>query len=132
MVEKKQNKKTVSWGKKNLKEVNKNKETKSNSKVNKTQASTKTVKKPQNGKNIKKKQADEKSARIKKAKRNRKILTWTILIGMLAGILVFLCESEMFDICNIEIVGNNQISQETIWELAQINIKVNVFLTNTI
>ena len=132
MVEKKQNKKTVSRGKKNLKEVNKNKETKSNSKVNKTQAPTKTVKKHNNVQNIKKKQADDNSARIKKAKRNRKILTWTILIGMLAGILVFLCKSEMFDICNIEIVGNNQISQETILELAQINIKDNVFLTNTI
>lgn len=132
MVEKKQNKKTVSRGKKNLKEVNKNKEIKSNSKVNKTQAPTKNVKKPNNVQNIKKKQADDKSARIKKVKRNRKILTWTILIGMLAGIFIFLCKSEMFDICNIEIVGNNQISQETILELAQINIKDNVFLTNTI
>ena len=131
MVEKKQNKKTVSREKKNLKEVNKNKETKSNSKVNKIQAPTKNVKKSNNVKNIKKKQADDKSARIKKAKRNRKILTWTILIGMLAGILVFLCKSEMFYICNIEIVGNNQISQEMILELSQINIKDNIFLTNT-
>jgi len=131
MVEKKQNKKTVSSKKKNLKEVNKNREPKGNAKVNKTQASTKTVKKPQNGKNIKKKQADEKSARIKKAKRNRRILTWTILIGMVGGILIFLCKSEIFNICNIDIVGNNQISQETILELSQINIKDNVFLTNT-
>ena len=131
MVEKKQNKKTVSSKKKNLKEVNKNREPKGNAKVNKTQASTKTVKKPQNGKNIKKKQADEKSARIKKAKRNRRILTWTILIGMVGGILIFLCKSEIFNICNIDIVGNNQILQETILELSQINIKDNVFLTNT-
>ena len=110
MVEKKQNKKTVSSKKKNLKEVNKNREPKGNAKVNKTQASTKTVKKPQNGKNIKKKQADEKSARIKKAKRNRRILTWTILIGMVGGILIFLCKSEIFNICNIDILGNNQIN----------------------
>ena len=131
MVEKKQNKKIVSSKKKNLKEVNKNKEVKVNSKVNKIQVSTKTVKKPNNVKNIKKKQADEKSARIKKAKKTRQILTWTILVGMLAGILIFLCKSEIFNICNIEIVGNNQISQETVSELSQINIKDNVFLTNT-
>lgn len=131
MVEKKQNKKTVSSKKKNLKEVNKNKEAKGNSKVNKTQASTKTVKKQNEGKNIKRKQADEKSARIKKAKKTRQILTWTILIGMLAGILIFLCKSEIFNICNIEIVGNNQISQETVSELSQIRLENNIFLTNT-
>lgn len=131
MVEKKQNKKTVSNKKKNLKEVNKNKEVKGNSKVNKTQASTKTVKRQNDGKNIKKKQADEKSARIKKAKRIRMILTWTILIGMLAGILIFLCESEIFNICNIEIVGNNQISQEAVSELSQIRLENNIFLINT-
>lgn len=131
MVEKKQNKKTVSNKKKNLKEVNKNKEVKGNSKVNKTQASTKTVKRQNDGKNIKKKQADEKSARIKKTKRIRMILTWTILIGMLAGILIFLCESEIFNICNIEIVGNNQISQEAVSELSQIRLENNIFLINT-
>ena len=132
MGEKKQNKKTVSREKKNLKETNKNKAQKCNSRVNNTQVSTRNVKKSNNVKNIKKKQADEKSARIKKTKRNRRILTWTILISMVVGILIFLCKSEIFSICNIEIVGNNQISQETILELSQINIKDNVFLTSTI
>lgn len=80
----------------------------------------------------KRKQADDKSARVKKVKSIRKVFTWTILIGMLVGILVFLCESEMFDICNIEVTGNNQISKEIILELSQIDLNDNIFLTNAI
>ena len=128
MVEKKQNKKNVSREKQTLNEVNKNTE----NKAKKKPTSTKNVRKNNNVKNIKKKQADDKSARIKKAKRNRQILTWTILIGMLAGIVIFLCKSEIFNICNIEIVGNNQIAQEKILELSQININDNIFLAKTL
>lgn len=91
------------------------------------------VKKTQpNNKRPKKKQADDKSARIKKVEKIRKLFTWTILIGILIGILVFLCKSELFKICNIEIIGNNQISQEMLLEVSDIDLEDNIFLTNTI
>jgi len=79
-----------------------------------------------------KKQADVKSARAKKSLNTRKILNWTILIGIIIGIIVFLCKSELFKICNIEITGNSQISQEVILELSKIKAGDNIFLSNTI
>ncbi len=82
-------------------------------------------------KKVVKKQADNKSARVKKGKSARQLLTWTILIGIIVGILVFLCKSELFNICNIEITGNGQISKEMLLELSGINLNANIFLTNT-
>ena len=88
--------------------------------------------KPTQNNKSKKKQADEKSARIKKAQKIRKLFTWTILIGIIVGILIFLCKSEMFNICYIEVTGNAQITGETIQKLSEININNNIFLANTI
>lgn len=92
----------------------------------------KIQKKNQTTRNGIRKQADDKSARIKKAKDIRKAFTWTILIGIIVGILVFLCKAELFNICDIEITGNNQITQEKLLELSNINIEDNIFLANTI
>lgn len=90
-------------------------------------------KKPQaNNKKKRKKQADDKSARIKKAKVIKKLFTWTILIGIIVGIITFLCKSEIFNVCNIEITGNSQVSQETILQLSEIDLKDNIFLSNII
>lgn len=88
--------------------------------------------KPRQNNKSKRKQADDKSAHIKKAQKIRKLFTWTILIGIIVGILVFLCKSEMFNICNIEVTGNAQITGETILQLSGININHNIFLANTI
>ncbi len=85
-----------------------------------------------NSKTIKKKQADDKSARIKKAKIIRAVLSWTILIGILVGLLIFLCNAELFAICDIEVVGNNQVPTETILQLSRIDLQDNIFLTGTI
>lgn len=91
------------------------------------------VKKQPNVQKVKKvsKQADDKSARIQKNRKIKKLLSWTILLAMLIGITVFLCTSKMFQICNIEIKGNNQVSQETLVLLSEIQIGQNIFLTNT-
>lgn len=83
-------------------------------------------------KNTKRKQADDKSARIKKNKKIKKIITWTTLIGIIVGILVFLCQSDMFNICDIEIIGNAQITSEEILELSGISKNNNIFLINKI
>lgn len=79
----------------------------------------------------KSKQADDKSARIQKNRNIKKLITWTILISIIIGITVFLCTSEMFKICNIEITGNSQVSQETLLLLSEIQLGQNIFLTNT-
>lgn len=87
--------------------------------------------KPRQNNKSKRKQADDKSARIKKAQKIRKLFTWTILTGIVVGILVFLCKSKLFNICNIEVTGNAQITKETILQLSGININNNIFLVST-
>lgn len=76
--------------------------------------------------------ADEKSARLKKMRKIKNIIKWTILIGIIVGILAFLCTSGLFDICKIEIIGNAQVAQEEILELSKIKIGDNIFLCNKI
>jgi len=82
-------------------------------------------------KTVKKKQADEKSAHAKKAPNPKRILTWTCLICIFVGIVIFLCSSSLFKICKIEITGSNQVSQEIILQLSEINLESNIFLANT-
>ena len=76
---------------------------------------------------VKKKKADDKSARLKKMRKIKNFIKWTILLGMIIGVLIFLCTSGLFNICQIEIVGNQQITQEQILELSEIELGDNVF-----
>lgn len=91
---------------------------------------TKQVKSMQN--RAKQSKADEKSARLKKMRKIKNFIKWTILIGIIVGILAFLCTSGLFDICKIEIIGNAQVAQEEILELSKIKIGDNIFLCNKI
>lgn len=86
--------------------------------------------KQQNGRRQSK--ADEKSARLKKMRKIKNFIKWTILIGIIIGILVFLYTSGLFNICKIEIIGNAQVAQEEILELSKIKIGDNIFLCNKI
>lgn len=79
---------------------------------------------------VKKKKADDKSARLKKMRKIKNFIKWTILIGIIIGVLVFLCTSGLFNICQIEIIGNKQITQEQILELSEIKLGDNIFLGN--
>lgn len=135
MVDENLNRKTMQKRKNNLKTKENIKKKDTNKKViqSKKQSKHQKNKKVQSkNKNTKMKEADDKSARIKKVKTIRKLLNWTILLAIIIGILVFLCRSETFKICNIEITGNNQISQETILQLSEIHLEENIFLSNTI
>ena len=135
MVDENLNRKTMQKRKNNLKTKENIKRKDTNKKViqSKKQSKHQKNKKVQSkNKNTKMKEADDKSARIKKVKIIRKLLNWTILLAIIIGILVFLCRSETFKICNIEITGNNQISQETILQLSEIHLEENIFLSNTI
>ena len=81
---------------------------------------------------VKKKKADDKSARIKKMRKIKNFIKWTILFSIIIGILVFLCTSDLFNICEIEIIGNEQVTQEQILELSAIKLGHNIFLCNQI
>ena len=75
--------------------VNKEKDNKNIAKVKGEQKAVQSrAKRPE--KKAKKKQADDKSARIKKAREIKKFFSWTILIGIIVGIIVFLCQSIKF------------------------------------
>lgn len=76
--------------------------------------------------------ADEKSARLKKMRKIKNFIKWIILIGIIIGILAFLCTSGLFNICKIEIIGNAQVAQEEILELSKIKMGDNIFLCNKI
>ena len=125
MIDKNQNKKQMSKGKNNLKKSKKATKVTKKKEVKSTQVQE-TIKRP------KKKQVDDKSACVKKAKPIRNLFAWTILIAMIIGISVFLCKSKTFAICNIEVIGNSQVSSESILNLSQIDLDDNIFLTNTI
>ena len=112
--------KEISKSKKNVKSKTNIKQQSEIAKVKKVQPSKK-----------RKQVADEKSARMKKNRKIKKFLSWTILLAIFVGIAIFVCTSEMFKICNIEITGNSQVSQETILLLSEIKQDQNVFLTNT-
>lgn len=101
-----------------------------NSKQNLKKHSKNQQLKKSNNNKTKKMQADVQSARIKKAKMFKKIIRWTSLIGILLGIVVFVCTSKLFKICKIEIIGNNQISQEAIIKLSELKLEKNIFLSN--
>lgn len=99
-------------------------------KVKEKQVKEKQVKQSQS--RSKQSKADEKSARLKKMRKIKNFIKWTILIGIIVGILAFLCTSGLFDICKIEIIGNAQVAQEEIIELSKIKMGDNIFLCNKI
>ncbi len=79
-----------------------------------------------------KKQADEKSARINKRQKIKNIIKWTTLIAIIIAILTFILISDVFNICNIEVIGNEQVSTEEILSLSKVNLNDNIFLYNKI
>lgn len=105
---------------------------KTEKKVNKSQNKPKSKQVKQSQNKRKQSKADEKSARLKKMRKIKNFIKWTILIGIIIGILAFLCTSGLFDICKIEIIGNAQVTQEEILELSKIKMGNNIFLCNKI
>lgn len=90
------------------------------------------AKKKPTQKMVKNKKADEKSARLKKMRKIKNFIKWTILLGIIIGVMVFLCTSDLFNICEIQIIGNRQVTQEQILELSAIKLGDNIFLCNQI
>ena len=63
----------------------------------------------------------------KKRKRIFKIIKWLMLIAIIIGGIIFAMLSPIFNITNIEVVGNAKISSDTIISLSGLNINQNIF-----
>lgn len=67
---------------------------------------------------------------LKKKKRTKRILKLTALLIIVIAGIVFALVSPIFNIQDIEVINNAQISAETIKSLSQINIGQNIFKFN--
>ncbi len=56
-----------------------------------------------------------------------KILKWTCLIFVIAGVIAFLFTTPIFNIKEIQVAGNEQVSTEEIQSLSQIQLDENIF-----
>ena len=63
----------------------------------------------------------------KRRKRIFKIIKWLMLIAIIIGGIIFAMLSPIFNITNIEVVGNAKISSDTIISLSGLNINQNIF-----
>ena len=68
----------------------------------------------------------------KRKKKNRKIIKIVVLLALIAGAIVFALLSPIFNIQNIDIVGNKQITEEELKSLSGINIDDNIFKVQNI
>ena len=77
----------------------------------------------ENKKKISKKQAQI----LKKKKKIKRIVKWTTLFLIILGGIIFALVSPIFNIKDIEVYNNQQISIETIISLSQLKIDQNIF-----
>lgn len=123
------------------KNVNQNTK-KQNTKVNKQKKSTNNQ---QNNKSNKNKRNNSKNINTKKNQTNTKkqkrqnrktiiikgIIKWTILLSALAASIVFFMMSPLFNIVQIDVVGNEKIQTDTIISLSQITLGDNIYKTSS-
>ncbi|MBO5478510.1 MAG: FtsQ-type POTRA domain-containing protein [Clostridia bacterium] len=114
---------------KNKKENNPKKS--KNSKLNKN---TKATRKSGAGKksapkNIKKQKTENKVEKKKKSLLGT-LIKWTILLSALIASIIFFMMSPLFDVSEINVIGNSSISEETIISLSEIKIGDNIYKTS--
>lgn len=76
---------------------------------------------------MKKEFAKKQRKRDKRLKRIKFFLKLILLIGVLSGIIAFATCSPIFNIQNIEVVNNSQLSPETIVSLSELSVGQNIF-----
>lgn len=77
----------------------------------------------ENQRRISKKQAQI----LKKKKKIKRIIKWTTLFLIIIGGIIFVLVSPIFNIKDIQVYNNEQISAETIISLSQLKIEQNIF-----
>lgn len=81
-------------------------------------------------KNIKIKKSKNQARIERKKKKLKKIIKWITLIFLIIGGIVFALVSPIFNINDIQVINNNQISTETIVSLSQLQVGQNIFEFN--
>lgn len=76
---------------------------------------------------MKKEFAKKQRKRDKRLKRIKFFLKLILLIGIVSGIIAFATCSPIFNIQNIEVVNNSQLSPETIVSLSELSVGQNIF-----
>lgn len=76
---------------------------------------------------MKKEFAKKQRKRDKRLKRIKFFLKLILLIGVISGIIAFATCSPIFNIQNIEVVNNSQLSPETIVSLSELSVGQNIF-----
>ncbi len=91
-------------------------------------------------KQTKKKKNNKKNNKVKKVNKNSKnrkqgrikfIIKWTILLIALMASIIFFMMSPIFNISEIEVIGNEQINTNTIISLSQIQLGENIYKTGS-
>lgn len=82
-------------------------------------------------KQLTQKKMTKKQAQIeRKKKKIKRIVKWTTLFLLIIGSIVFALVSPIFNVEDIQVINNNQISSETIVSLSQLQIGQNIFRFN--
>lgn len=76
---------------------------------------------------VKKRKAKKQAQIERKKKKTKRILKWTTLLLLITGVCVFALVSPIFNIKDIQVINNSQISAETIVSLSQLQIGQNLF-----
>ena len=76
---------------------------------------------------MKKEFAKKQRKRDKRLKRIKFFLKLILLIGVISGIIAFATCSPIFNIQNIEVINNKQLSPETIISLSELSVGQNIF-----
>lgn len=80
-----------------------------------------------NKKKTQKKLTGKQAKIMRRKKKIKKIIKWTTLLLLIVGGIVFALVSPIFNINEIRVINNNQISTETIISLSQLQIGQNIF-----
>ena len=80
-----------------------------------------------NKKKTQKKLTGKQAKIMRRKKKIKKIIKWTTLLLLIVGGIVFALVSPIFNINEIRVINNNQISTETIMSLSQLQIGQNIF-----
>lgn len=86
-----------------------------------------TNKKKNNNKNVKVLSNTTNNQKEKNSKKIKKIIKIILIIALFIGITIFIMTTPLFNVTNIEVLGNNKITKERIESLSQINLNVNTY-----
>lgn len=76
---------------------------------------------------VQKKLTKKQAKVLRKRKKLKRIIKWTTLLLLIIGGIVFALVSPVFNINEIQVINNSQISTETIISLSQLQIGQNIF-----